>query len=218
MSLIIVPYRDSGNGVRKHHLSVFLDAMSDFEVPILVVEQSQDGRKFNRGALLNIGVRESKESSLILHDVDLLPDPSLYDLYRAPAQPTCAEHLGKLWTTKYTFPEFFGGVVKVPREDMLRANGFPNQCWGWGGEDDCLRERLLRTGTRILLPTSDKPEGLYVEQPHDHQNVQGLRNDRRWEDKALYSHDLSDGISTLRYTVQSKQSQGLSTHMLVELQ
>ena len=54
--------------------------LSDFH--IYIMEQSDDGRKFNRGKLLNIGFDMAKKSKrghdvFIFHDVDLLPDNDL---------------------------------------------------------------------------------------------------------------------------------------------
>ena len=48
------------------------------EYKIYVITQAQDGKKFNRGALLNIGYKLAMEENdwdcLVLHDVDLLPE------------------------------------------------------------------------------------------------------------------------------------------------
>lgn len=78
---IVVPFRDNPEQNRSKHLNSFVKAMEkhpDWEV--LVVEQSQDGRKFNRGALLNVGTRIAEESGflyVIYHDVDLIPKTAL---------------------------------------------------------------------------------------------------------------------------------------------
>lgn len=39
------------------------------------------------------------------------------------------------------YSQYFGGVSAVTPEQYLKMNGFPNQYWGWGGEDDDIAAR-----------------------------------------------------------------------------
>ena len=52
--------------------------MHMIEYKIYVINQAIDKKKFNRGALLNVGYKLAMEENdwdcLILHDVDLLPE------------------------------------------------------------------------------------------------------------------------------------------------
>jgi N-terminal domain of galactosyltransferase len=41
------------------------------------------------------------------------------------------------------YPEFFGGVTAMRGDHFEKLNGFPNQYYGWGGEDDELWYRLV---------------------------------------------------------------------------
>lgn len=36
---------------------------------------------------------------------------------------------------------YFGGVSGLSKAQFLRINGFPNEYWGWGGEDDDIFNR-----------------------------------------------------------------------------
>ena len=36
---------------------------------------------------------------------------------------------------------YFGGVSGLNKSQFLRINGFPNEYWGWGGEDDDIFNR-----------------------------------------------------------------------------
>lgn len=97
---VIVPYRDLDPAQKRSaHLSRFIPFMEDFlarqqwqqqqqqqgsvaaEFRVYVVEQSSnDGRKFNRGKLLNIGfdlARREGCGAFLFHDVDLLPSDEL---------------------------------------------------------------------------------------------------------------------------------------------
>lgn len=86
---VIVPFRDNKFQNRSGQLKKFVPEMTKFlnngidrlglkdkrEFIIIVVEQSDDGRKFNRGQLLNIGFNLAKGCGcdyVIFHDVDLL--------------------------------------------------------------------------------------------------------------------------------------------------
>ena len=39
------------------------------------------------------------------------------------------------------YVQFFGGVSALSKQQFLTINGFPNNYWGWGGEDDDIFNR-----------------------------------------------------------------------------
>ena len=45
---------------------------------------------------------------------------------------------------KYKLPykTIFGGVAAISVEQFRKLNGFSNQFWGWGGEDDDMAKRI----------------------------------------------------------------------------
>jgi hypothetical protein len=152
---ILIPYRDNAAKERSIQLKQFVEHFSKDPwnaFHVYIIEQSEDDRKFNRGALLNVGAHLAKKHSyLILHDVDLLPDESILPYYTMlPDHPI---HIGWAWTTKYDYPNFLGGILSLSGKDFQRINGYPNQFWGWGGEDDVLRNRLLYAKIPIYRPT-----------------------------------------------------------------
>jgi hypothetical protein len=149
---IIVPFRDlDKNNYRTNQLKRFIPYMSDFldkstktKYCIYIIEQSNDGRKFNRGKLLNIGYEIAKQDGcniFIFHDVDLLPSENLLDSYTTMPNPQNPVHIAKLWT-RYSGDAYFGGIVVFTAKQFEDINGFPNNFWGWGGEDDELRKRI----------------------------------------------------------------------------
>lgn len=104
------------------------------DVEIIVVEQLGN-KKFNRGKLLNIGFKESNEPDFIItHDVDLIPSNKLikekYTLTNFDALRIYSAHEKSL-----------GGIVKLSKNSFIKANGFPNNIWGWGIEDRALYYR-----------------------------------------------------------------------------
>jgi len=107
---------------------MFLQHMTNFlrgaRFAIVMVEQSDDDRKFNRGQLLNIGFVEALRHadpgeliSAIFHDVDLLPNDALLPWYLEGPKRGRPVHLAypATWDKyagmgKYE-DVFFGGVT-----------------------------------------------------------------------------------------------------------
>lgn len=151
---VIVPFRDDADHTRDRQLKEFVEHFKQMDLNVLIIEQTHDDRKFNRGALLNIGARlaiSNGASHIILHDVDLLPEEGIHAQYmKLPLSPI---HIGWAWTEKYKYERFFGGIVSMSSEDYKRINGFPNSFWGWGGEDDALLARCKKHGLHIFRPT-----------------------------------------------------------------
>lgn len=47
------------------------------------------------------------------------------------------------------YRDIFGGVSALTKDQMRRVNGFSNEFWGWGGEDDDMANRIKYYGYRI---------------------------------------------------------------------
>jgi len=116
------------------------------KLPKELKQKNSKMAKFNLGILKNIGFikaseKSSKKSYYILSDVDLLPSNELIDDYlRYPETPI---HLGNKGTRYLgNSDSFLGGVLSVNSEDFIKSNGYPNNFWGWGGEDDALKKRF----------------------------------------------------------------------------
>lgn len=39
------------------------------------------------------------------------------------------------------YSQYFGGVSALTPDQYMKINGFPNEYWGWGGEDDDIATR-----------------------------------------------------------------------------
>jgi len=110
------------------------------EFPVVVVEQA-DNLPFNRGALLNIGyvrAREQGARRVIMHDCDLVPDDTMLSMYREH-WPSSVIHFGARFRRYNNSNRYFGGVHGFYGGSFP---GYPNNFWGWGGEDDALRKRV----------------------------------------------------------------------------
>lgn len=146
-ALILVPYR-GGNTERVEHLKIFKQKMAVF-IPLVIqylktqgvmakfdihiIEQSPE-HPFNRGALLNIGFKETKPYDVyIFQDVDLIPEASMIPVYGGSYNVNSIAHFASEWV-RYKNPfNYLGGVLLVGREMFKKLNGFPNNYFGWGG-------------------------------------------------------------------------------------
>ena len=145
---IIIPFRDSDpEQPRTKQLNEFIKYMSnylkDITYKIFVIEQSDDSKKFNRGELLNIGFKFAEQegfTNFIFHDVDLLPSAELKKYY-TDAPDKNPIHIAAVWSRYGKNPYYFGGIVAFNKQMFNKINGFPNNFWGWGGEDDELYKR-----------------------------------------------------------------------------
>jgi len=205
---IVVPYRDQPEQNRADQLKKFSDFFDKLGWPVLVVEQSDDGKKFNRGALLNIGYDLVDTDYIIYHDVDLVPKKSLLPYYEV--MPVSPIHLGKA-ITKYDSPTFLGAVVSVSKKDYKAINGFPNNFWGWGGEDDAFRIRLQNEGIKVLQPTMKSG---FTELPHlDTRTKTEWKNMEKWEGlKDEREGKNTSGLSDLKYKIFGKEQ--ITPHIL----
>lgn len=140
---IVVPYRH-----RPHHLKFFLECTKRYmettgiDYKILVITQD-DGKPFNRGILCNIGFKEARKyrcDYVAFHDVDMIP---INIDYSFPDKPI---HLA---SDDLPFESYFGGITLFNNTDFEKINGFSNEYWGWGYEDDDLMYRCIRHGVEL---------------------------------------------------------------------
>lgn len=147
---IIVPYRD-----REDHLNIFVPHMHEFlkdkgiDYTIFIAEQSDD-RPFNYGKLCDIIVTEIGEeyTYFAFHDIDMLPVSDECD-YGYPDFPTHLATNVEAHDNKLPYPQYFGGVVLINRDDFENANGYSTEYWGYGFEDLDLLYRLRRSGAYL---------------------------------------------------------------------
>ena len=208
---VIVPYRDQPEQNRAQQLENFIAHFSTLGYPVLIVEQT-DEKKFNRGKLLNVGADLVDTDYMIFHDVDLLPKPAIIPYYMVfPSSPI---HIGKAWREKYNSTNFLGGVVSVSKRDFQAIDGFPNNFWGWGGEDDAMRIRFKNAGLKVLQPSIKSG---YTEQKHvDTNSKPEWKNMRRWEglDRDKEGTNKS-GLSNLEYNILEQLDVNPSTTKVV---
>jgi hypothetical protein len=201
---IIVPYRD-----RDEHLMRFLPAMESsnllegIDYEILIVEQ-EEGKPFNRGKLLNVGAIQSHTASYYcFHDVDMLPVVSDYSYVEVPTH-LAAE--AEQFDFKLPYQGYFGGVTLFDKHSFIKVNGYSNDYWGWGAEDDDIMFRCISKGIKAT-----RKNGRYKSLSHDRKILQDLYSENLKKFLELKNGGIgtetthkkieSDGMTTLEYEV-----------------
>ncbi|XP_023571854.1 beta-1,4-galactosyltransferase 1 [Octodon degus] len=102
---------------------------------------------FNRAKLLNIGFQEALKdynyNCFVFSDVDLIPMDD-HNAYRCFSQPRHISVAMDKFGFSLPYVQYFGGVSALSKRQFLTINGFPNNYWGWGGEDDDIFNRFSR--------------------------------------------------------------------------
>jgi GT2 family glycosyltransferase len=206
---VIIPFRN-----RQQHLDQLLPELKNTlnkqnpNHKIFVIEQSggsengtgdwHDGDKpFNKGILFNAGVKMAKEEGfdyIILHDVDLIPECSDYGY---PIQPTHLSYKVSQFEYKPQYDELFGGVFSISIDDYYKINGYTNDFWGWGKEDDDFFIRLYKQFPSIS--SSHIYYGKYKSLPH--KSMQSLPD---WIEKNNYGEKHTFTTKFLNNEVESK--------------
>lgn len=189
---VVVPYRD-----REAHLNVFMPymdyALKGIDYKMIIVNQVDD-KLFNRGKLFNVGFAENLNFDYYcFHDVDALPINfrGLYDYCDVPHN-LVGRYLDKDWG-----PLYYGGVSLFSKESFENINGFSNDFYGWGAEDDDLLKRVTSKDYPLK-----KRGGLFLSLEHTHIGRTGNPNYQSNFDKLHSGYDFSqDGLSNLDYEV-----------------
>lgn len=151
---VCVPYRN-----RELHLNEFIPKVGkylknqgiDFQ---MYFAHQVDDKLFNRGATKNIAAIHAFEDGcdyIVWHDIDMIPEEGGGCDYSFPTEGP--RHIAtKISQTDYKlqYHEYFGGAVLFSKEHVEKTNGYSNEYWDWGMEDDdlfwrCYKEDLTET-------------------------------------------------------------------------
>ena len=221
---IILPFRNRPKQLRIFipEIQAFL-AKQNIEYRIVAIEQLGTA-KFNKGSVLNIGLVEAFRSvptdhfdCVVIHDVDLVPIVSnnSYDCREQPdvgavQLSSAIEMYG--WDLPLNGP---GGVNMVQGKVMLKANGYSNRFFGWGGEDNDFEKRLKAIGVTMIQ--RNKASGRYRNIKEDHFRSPGRANNRCILLRYTNQSRVHEGISSVRYRVQKRMESKTYTYVGVEL-
>ena len=222
---LITIFRDNGNGERLREKNIFVELMSAIMVKycdfkIYIIEQSDDGEKFNIGKLKNIGFDLSKKDgdfdNYIFSDIDILPDYDLMEYFFIKMKyPISLAIRGTRYESKKKNNSveklFLGGLMGFDSKVFTKINGYPNNFWGWGGEDDSLIIRLLKCGIdRIYYPKN----GCIIDIEEEKMKRIGLTNKLKIVDKEEIKYEKlytdmelwkENGLNNLEYKILERK-------------
>ena len=222
---IIFPMRDREKDLEKTlpRIKKFFEN-NNLEYHIYVIEQVQ-GKKFNKGKLFNIGFLEAEKNNTgnyyYFSDVDIYPKfKDTFDL-------KCIKNTVKHHYTSYDTS--LGGVFSVDSETYKKINGFNNNFWGWGGEDDDIMNRINILGIPIdrtkIYYRWDYPSEVYDNlTPNDIKNKLIKEQGKKRLDlkyKKLYKKDpqyiYKNGLNNCKYTIVDYISNENMDTIIVEI-
>ena len=123
-------------------------------IKLVIAEQVLPKKYFNRGQLANLAVKWVSDNLgnpkyVIIHDVDMLPDKTLFEQYLIEKNMSLIPY-DAATVAVYPFKlPIGGGIIKLNYKDYQIINGFPNNFWGWGGEDNAIQQRCERMGIMV---------------------------------------------------------------------
>lgn len=215
---IIIPFRR-----RDEHLKYWLYYLH----PILQRQQldygvyviNQDGEEtFNRAKLLNVGyveaLKEYDYNCFVFSDVDLIPMDDR-NTYKCFSQPRHLSVSMDKFGFRLPYNQYFGGVSSLSKEQYLKINGFPNNYWGWGGEDDDIYNRVTSQGMSISRPSGDIGKCRMIRHNRDQKNDPNPQRFNRIAHTRETMH--KDGINSLSYRVVSVEKLDLFTKITVDV-
>ena len=138
---VCVPYRN-----REAHMNEFVPKVSKFldergiDHTIYLAHQC-DEHLFNRGLMKNVAAKYAFEDGcdyIVWHDIDMVPEDESCDYSYNLDNP---KHLAvRISQSDYglKYYEYFGGAVLFTKEQVEATNGYSNDYWDWGMEDDDL--------------------------------------------------------------------------------
>jgi hypothetical protein len=231
---IITLFRDNDKGAREKQRREFIRRMNRLMQPyryhIFIIEQSDDGNPFNIGKLKNVGFKvagewekthDMKFTNFIFTDIDMLPDDELLQYYVKPIKkPISLAIRGTRYEQRdvETNKIFLGGVLGFNRHDFEEINGYPDNFWGWGGEDDALLYRLVASdvGT-VQVPKVGSVIDLEEKKTIEEKLKNTVKENQKWEKLYIDMTNWSkNGLSNLDYKLlkMTDEAENTTQHLV----
>ena len=220
--LVIIPYRNRENHLYRliPHITNILNHQK-INFKIIIVEQNE-GKLFNRGLLCNIGfhIYSNNYEYVIFHDVDMICDNIDYTYSDCP---TSLLRYRSKHNYRLIHDHYFGGITLFPNKDFITINGFSNEYWGWGAEDDDLRIRCAilnlsiknKSGKCLDLETDSKKNKIQENKNYQN-NLNKLNSLIKIKNINMIKHDGLSNVNKL-YTIKHIISNKLFSMVKVEV-
>ena len=156
---------------------------------------------------MNVGFDLSKEecSWFCFHDIDMVPVAETCDYSEVSGVVRLSQHVSQFRNIPRPSHEL-GGVTLIDKESFEKVNGYSNEYWGWGCEDDDFYLRCMSKGINIstrdgIFSSLDhKPNGDTFGGQASPETVKNRK--RLIEVKKDLSIFEKEGISNLQYDLK----------------
>ena len=137
---VCVPYRN-----REAHLKEFVPKVGAYLESkgidyCMYFGHQVDDKLFNRGAMKNIAAKHAFEDGcdyIVWHDIDMIPEEGTDYSFPKENPIHIATNISQM-NYELKYEEYFGGAILFSKEQVERTNGYSNDYWDWGMEDDDL--------------------------------------------------------------------------------
>ena len=145
---VCVPYRN-----REAHLKRFVPEVGKYLDKMgidycMYFGHQCDDKLFNRGAMKNVAAKHAFEDGcdyIVWHDIDMIPEDGTDYSFPSETPIHIATHISQM-NYELKYQEYFGGAVLFSKEQVEKTNGYSNDYWDWGMEDDDLFWRCVLEG------------------------------------------------------------------------
>lgn len=221
---IITIYRNNKDNSRLQQKRLYLYRMNKIlyqicDYDIILVEQSEK-YPFNIGKLKNIGFEylnklnksNKNYTNYIFSDIDTIPDSNLIKyLFKKTDSLNSLAIKG----TRYEYIDaktsrpFVGALISCSKEVFEELNGFPNNFYGWQGEDENLLIRLYAINKPLYIPSIGKIIDIEEHEGYK-KNVEikttELKNENEkeinvWEKNMNWKNFKQNGLNNLNYKI-----------------
>ena len=145
---VCVPYRN-----REAHLKEFVPKVGAYLESkgidyCMYFAHQVDDKLFNRGATKNVAAKHAFEDGcdyIVWHDIDMIPEEGTDYSFPEKTPIHIATNISQM-NYELKYQEYFGGAVLFSKEQVEKTNGYSNDYWDWGMEDDDLFWRCYLEG------------------------------------------------------------------------
>jgi hypothetical protein len=200
---------------------------------IILVEQNYTD-KFNIGKLKNIGfhyltnVLKKNYDNYIFSDIDMIPDSNLLPyFFKITNSINGLAYTGTRYEAidKNIHTPFVGGVISCTKQVILKLNGYPNNFYGWQGEDLNLLLRMYdnnmplyinKTGSVIDTEEDVNFNNKDISYKLNELNTKNEREEFVYEKIVNYKDYINNGISTLKYNIIETLNYENNYHIIID--
>lgn len=208
--IVIIPVRDREVQLKEylnHMIPIFKDQNIDYK--IYIVEQSAN-KDFNKAKINNVGFLES------IKDGNNIERYLFNDVDNYPIDKNTIQYKTNLNEIHHFFgnEKWLGGFYTISKTNFKKINGYSNDYWGWGGEDNDILNRSKIFNIKINRNnfTSRLDNNFLINDPREekinkniNKNFKTLINEKKKSYLINKNNIYNDGLTNCKYTILKKE-------------